>query len=220
MFNNKFINGLQENQIEKIRECPKGDLHNHISRGGNINDYLHYFGEKHIDLPSVFEGLDDMEKWYTENIKFRFTSEMYMKRIIWGFKQMQRDGIKLAIATFGLSELNEFESFEKFIEFIKKIKKQIIPDTVLIPELGLPSDCDIKSIVKLCTELFEVNFFKSIDVSGNEMSNPIRYLPVYESSILGRFPQSSTIRSLISSGFLLCSPRCAIHNCLTFGDAR
>jgi hypothetical protein len=31
----KFIKALENNNLDEVRKIPKGDLHNHITRGGN-----------------------------------------------------------------------------------------------------------------------------------------------------------------------------------------
>lgn len=180
MDNNYFIDGLREMRLDILEKCPKADLHNHASRGGNICDYLDYFGIETIWKPERFTSLNSMEKWYKENISFRFSPEFYPKRLEWAFNQIKRDGITLAIMTFGLAELELFKSFNDFMEIVNTLKDKIIPYTTVIPELGISSGCDVKQTVYNCEKIFEHNYFRSIDISGNEMIDPADYLPIYK----------------------------------------
>lgn len=175
-----FVNGLDEMQLDILEACPKADLHNHTSRGGNIRDYMKHFGLEHIDKPSRFSSFADMEAWYKNSIHMRFTNELYGQRIKWAFQQIKRDGITLAILTFGISEVKLFGSPHGFIDFINSLKNEIIPDVNVIPELGIPSNCDIEMTARFCKEVFECNYFKSVDISGIEIIEPLDFLRIYK----------------------------------------
>lgn len=176
----RFIKGLRNMRLDIIETCPKADLHNHTSRGGNVYDYMSYFRLNEMNKPSKFSSFDNMEKWYKDNMSIRFSNELYRQRIEWAFQQIKRDGIALAILTFGIAEIQLFESPCEFNNFVKLLKNTIIPNTNVIPELGIASDCNIKETAYYCAKIFECDYFRSIDVSGKEIVEPLNFLPIYK----------------------------------------
>ncbi len=49
-----FIKALESNDLNGIRNIPKSDLHNHASRGGNINYLSEYYKFTTKKVPSRY----------------------------------------------------------------------------------------------------------------------------------------------------------------------
>lgn len=67
-----FENCLKTNDNNGLRLFEKGDLHNHIARGGNITEFLKCFNLPNIRKPERFLSFDEMEQWYQNNIGYYF----------------------------------------------------------------------------------------------------------------------------------------------------
>ena len=66
---NQFLLALESQSLQLIKMSEKGDCHNHVSRGGSVQDYKKVFGIPEYEKPERFDGLDSMENWYSLNIR-------------------------------------------------------------------------------------------------------------------------------------------------------
>lgn len=113
----KFIKALESNDLNGIRNIPKSDLHNHASRGGNIN----YISEDYkftTKKTPKFKSLYEMNKWNSENIKpFIHGRTGYEKRIEAAFVQAKMDGVKVLDMCVDIGEVAEYDgSVEQMVE--------------------------------------------------------------------------------------------------------
>ena len=93
---NRFIDALQTESVDSLNKIPKGDRHNHISRGGNVNDYRVLFNIPEIERPAKFDGYIGMERWYRNNIRKYFDNSDYLVRIRLALQHLSSSGIKKA----------------------------------------------------------------------------------------------------------------------------
>ena len=77
---NLFINALERKDIDFILKIPKGDLHNHATRGGNISDIEEWAGVKIERLNHKFGDLNEMQTWYEKKgiVKPAFTFGIFL----------------------------------------------------------------------------------------------------------------------------------------------
>ena len=64
-----FIEGLMENNTEKLLLVPKSDLHNHSTKGCRREWLEEKIGRRLTKQPERFAGLDGMQEWFTTCIK-------------------------------------------------------------------------------------------------------------------------------------------------------
>jgi len=64
----KFISALKNIDIDKMRKVPKGDLHNHITRGGNKR-YIEEWAGVSIPKCPKLKDINDMNRWNAQYIK-------------------------------------------------------------------------------------------------------------------------------------------------------
>lgn len=177
MVKDDFILGLHQKSISQIQKIPKGDLHNHVARGGNIRDYRRQFLIPSYSRPTQFDGYEGMEKWYKENIRCFFDCSAYIYRIIFALQQLVRDGVTVCILTYGDQELGLFASINDFVEIQKALYIKYAPNVKIIPEFGLNSLSDIQKLD--IDRILKLDFFESIDIHGKEMINPADYRRIF-----------------------------------------
>ncbi|MEI7579772.1 MAG: adenosine deaminase [bacterium] len=156
-----FITALNNKDLASLASIPKSDLHNHSSRGGNLNDFNAYTS-KNIKSPANFDSLAEMQLWYDQNIKPNIDPNKLLEL---AFMQVNRDSIKLLHMSFGL---NNVINYQNYFNQIIDLKNKFAPDTILIPELRIGRDKDVYEVEKLFEEILTYNFFKSIDLSGED----------------------------------------------------
>lgn len=181
---NQFVSALESESLQKIRESEKGDFHNHISRGGNIKNFRKEFGIPEVEKPKKFNGYQGMESWYRENIRKYFDNSVYLDRIKLALQHMVSDGVKIAVITYGIDELNLFRSKAEFIAKQKELYYKYAPNIQLIPELGINTNDNLDEIEKDINTILKLHFFESIDIHGNEMTNPCVYKKIYSRAYL------------------------------------
>lgn len=179
MVKSSFTLALQNKSLEMIANVEKGDCHNHISRGGSIKRYREEFGIPKFEMPEVFDGYIGMEEWYKDNIRKFFDNTVYLSRIKWALQHMVSDGIKVAVITYGKEELDLFDSYVEFVEHQKVLFKEYAPNIHLIPELGINTNDRVDVIERKIIDILKLDFFKSIDIHGPEMTDPCIYKKIY-----------------------------------------
>ncbi|MTI71573.1 MAG: adenosine deaminase [Firmicutes bacterium] len=171
----KFIKALEANDLLELQKVNKSDLHNHGTRGGNIKYIEKCYGRSISRLKFKFKNLNEMQKWYTKNIKSVCIGTMgYEKRIEAAFTQARNDGVKVLSMSFGYDESIFYNySIEKWINVLKTIHKKIAPNVFFIPELGFERGIKGHRAMEILDMVSEYEYFKSIDLYGNEFSLPI-----------------------------------------------
>ncbi|WMM23934.1 hypothetical protein RBU61_13505 [Tissierella sp. MB52-C2] len=169
-----FIDALKRCDIESIKKIPKGDLHNHAPRGGNVRFIEKWAGVQILRLNQKFLDLGDMQRWYEKNIRYHCQGiDGYEVRIKGAFQQAKDDGVTKLVLSFGLGEEALYGSLPNFIKAISSIHKETAPEIEFIPELTFDRGSNVNSILHLCDEYFSMNFYKSIDICGNEFAQSI-----------------------------------------------
>lgn len=195
-----FIKALKENDLEKIKSLPKSDHHNHATRGGNIRDFI----SEPQRLPHKnFKSLEEMQLWYETNIKYLFKGKIgFINRLKSAFKQAKNDGVTTLSLSFGIGDINHFNNISDFIETIDKIQNEEAQEITFIPEISFSREHDIKLSEHVFDELLEYDFFKSIDLVGDDNLPVDQYKNIYKKgkrndftlkAHLGEFGNSQTI---------------------------
>lgn len=204
---NDFIAAIENNDIEALRKIPKSDLHNHGTRGGN-KKYIEEWTGKRIAEPSKFESLADMQIWYDVNIKPLCQGQLgFVKRIEAAFRQAVYDGIKVLCMSFGIGDSSNFNgSIKEYVEAIEKIHTKIAPDIRFIPEICFIRTNNINDIEREFDEILSIDYFKSIDIVGNDTESVDNFKEIYRrakknnmilKAHLGEFGDAHSIRRAI-----------------------
>ncbi|MBS7528773.1 adenosine deaminase [Fusibacter paucivorans] len=195
-----FSKALADKDYETLRTMPKSDLHNHATRGGNIRDFF-----DDVDLPKRdFTNLDEMQQWYDANIKYKFSGqEGFIARVESAFKQAQHDGIRRLALSFGIGDSIHFASLEAYFMAIRQLHQTIAPEIDFIPELCLGRTSNIEPVQDMFDEVIEYDFFKSIDLVGDDRDSVANYKSIYRKAKskgiilkahLGEFGDAESVR--------------------------
>lgn len=168
-----FIKALENNNIDEVRKVDKSDLHNHIARGGNKR-YIESWAGVHIPKCLKLKNLEEMNKWIAENIKSLCQGRLgYEKRVEAAFVQAKFDGVKVLHMSVGMGEENLYDnSVQNLVQAVKSIHEKFAPEVVFIPEIAFLSNVSPEEISEKLDEFLEQNYFKSIDMFGDEFVAP------------------------------------------------
>ena len=169
-----FIKALENNDLNKMRQIPKSDLHNHSTRGGNIK-YIEDWIGKSISRPtSKFKNLHDMQQWANLNINPIFRGRLgYEKRIEAAFIQAKNDGVKVLNMSIDSDAISYYAyQVENLVNSLKRIHHNVAPNVIFIPEIGFKTVTPIDVMSELLEIFLAQEYFKSIDIYGNEFSLP------------------------------------------------
>ena len=177
--NSLFKYALLNKKLDLLKQVHKTDLHNHSSRGANRKYFEEKYNIKFPDVPT-FKNIEDMNNWYNENIdKYTSGFEGFKDRIISMFIEVNSENVLFFSPMFCLSMKKYFDnSVEKYIEFIIEMKNKYAPNTVLLPELSLSRNEEIN--IKDIYEALSFDFFKSVDLMGDEKLGVDKFIPIYK----------------------------------------
>ena len=179
-----FIRALETHNLEKIMSIPKSDLHNHAPRGGNLKTIESHYGVTISPSINKFKNLDDMQLWYEKNVKIHCIGvKGYLKRIEAAFLQAKQDGVSVLSMSFGMGEESLFDhDIFKFISAIKDLHLSMAPDVKFIPEVCFSRSNEIISVQRYLDQILSYNFFKSIDLVGDDRMPVDAFKPVYRTA--------------------------------------
>ncbi|WP_438432729.1 hypothetical protein [Gorillibacterium sp. sgz500922] len=75
--------------------------------------------------------------------------------------------------SFGLEVIDFLGGIDNFIKTINVYHDVYAPETNFYPELSLGRECDVNEAYARMDEILEKKWFKSIDICGNELAQPI-----------------------------------------------
>lgn len=171
----RFTEAVMSHSLADVQKIPKSDLHNHAGRGGNIK-YIASWANITIEPPSAkFATLSDMQHWFVSHVKCHCPGlEGYLKRIEASFVQAAEDHIERLALSFDIDEIDALGGMESFIHTIDELHHHYSPHTQFLPELSLNSSSNVDTVSGRLDEILSYHWFKSIDISGNELAQPIK----------------------------------------------
>lgn len=153
----------------------KSDIHNHGSRGGNINYISKWANVEIIPPDKPFCEMAEMQQWFNDTIKRNCRGVAgYIKCLEAAFVQAHEDHIHILSMSFGLPGIDSLGGISNFINLINILHSSFAPETAFYPELALRREGNPDYIYGRLEEIFSSGWFKSIDVCGYEQAQPIR----------------------------------------------
>ena len=137
---NEFVSALKQGNLEKIRACPKSDLHNHFVLGGSRQYLRQMTGIKIEPVKRPLSSIDEMHAWNRENLGERFyTPEMRRLLIRAAFRQARDDGVAVLEIGEDVWGLGEFfhHDVDELVGAFTTTQKEIAPHTELRLQIGL-----------------------------------------------------------------------------------
>ena len=176
------MNNRRTEYLKRVQPLKKSDLHSHAGRGGNKKFLEEFYGVKIENPPERFSSLQHMQEWYVANIRDISCdkTEAAIKRWEAAFKQANEDNIEVLALSFGSDENAVVGGMRPFVELLTEMSQKYAPNTIFLPELSYLRGCDIDKAAQELDEILELNFFKSIDICGDEFAAPIEdFIPLY-----------------------------------------
>ncbi|XMB86798.1 adenosine deaminase [Mycoplasmatota bacterium WC44] len=182
MIKDDFMRALKLNDIEALKKIPKSDLHNHATRGGNIKYIMSDTDEILNSLPSKFKDLHEMQEWYNKKIKpYCRGRKGLIKRIEAAFLQAKDDGVTKLVLSFGVDDKVHFNNeLKEYVKCIGMLKEKIIPNVDFSPEICFVRTDNIVPVAKAFDEIISLDFFKSVDLVGDEAIPINNYEGIYK----------------------------------------
>lgn len=177
----KFSLGLINNDIDLLNQVAKSDLHCHADRGANRKDLEEEFNVT-FENPPVFSSIKEMDEWYDKHIE-RYASgfEGLVRRYKSMFQTAEKQNIKVFSPSFCLGRKKFFGgSVKEYINFIKNLQQQYAPNIEFLPELVLNRCHDITQLEEEFEEACKFDFFKSIDIIGDESLGTEKFKEIYK----------------------------------------
>ncbi|MBP3568215.1 MAG: adenosine deaminase [Lachnospiraceae bacterium] len=178
---NKFYEGLKENDVAKLLEVPKSDIHNHSSKGCRRVWLEERLGRKLPKPSERFNGLIGMQTWFTESIKpYCKGRDGIILRWEGAFAEAKRNNITRLAMSFGVPDIELVGGMDAFKALIGGFHQKYCPDTLFEPEITYASFCNVMQEADRIDPYISSGFFRSIDVCGGENVQPLEtFLPLY-----------------------------------------
>ena len=178
---NMFIEGLKNNDIEKLLKVPKSDIHNHSTKGCRRVWLEERLNRNFPKPPDRFGGLAGMQEWFTASIKpYCKDIEGIILRWEGAFAEAKRNNITRLAMNFGAAEIDFVGGMDTFKRIIEGFYREYCPNTVFEPEITYISACNVLQEAEKIDQYISSGFFKSIDVCGGENVQPFEaFLPLY-----------------------------------------
>jgi len=179
----RFIQGLEQGDLDLIRAVPKGDLHHHSVFGGRLS-YVECRLDVRIPLPPrIFQTFDELLQWslgtYLPHVATLERREIALEA---AFHQAAQDGIAVLATSFGAPMLEWFygDDVERERAAFERLHQAHAPQVDLRPMLGLNRAHDPEFLMRAVDVHTEDEFYVGIDLYGDEFARPIQELvPVF-----------------------------------------
>lgn len=179
-----FIDGLTSLDAEMVRSVPKSDLHNHAVFGGSQHDFESLTGKKVNKLKFQLKTFDDFSKWCDEQVSNHFRSkEGFLKRIESALITAKKDNITKLCFNIGVCSMKFFSSSNDLINNIELLRKKHFLGREFLPELCLDRQkATSKQYQHWFYDLLQSRYFKSIDLTGDELAPLEPIIPMYRAA--------------------------------------
>jgi adenosine deaminase len=177
-----FQDALTAGSIEALRKVPKSDLHNHAYAGGNREWVAGVTGRDIAPLDRPLNSMAEMQAWLDHQFGDIFAGpEGRLKAFEATLVQARHDGVTRLEVGEDVWAITLFDhDAARLTSRLAQIHARVAPNIEWIPQLGMSRHCAVSSLRKWLTPFLELGFYKTIDLSGNELSQPIEaFKPLY-----------------------------------------
>ncbi len=177
-----FKEGLEEEDLLKIRKVSKGDVHNHCGLGMRFSTFNYWAGGNVSKPPKKIDGLKGLDDYiFNETIKYINKKEDIAFLIEETVKEAVEDGVKVLETSIDCHELMRFTEKDEFFRIILNIKNKYNKYIDFRPEIGMPKGISYENLDKFLIPCIESGVFKSIDLYGDETKDDFeRYKDYYK----------------------------------------
>lgn len=176
-----FTEIIRSENISELIKIPKSDLHVHSTRGCNRKYFEELYSVKFNDVPK-FNNIKEMDMWYNNNLdQYTGGLEGFLIRLESLVKQNNEHNVIKFAPSFCLDMCKNFDgSLKKYIEYLQKLFKLYGKNIDILPELSIKRTDDLEQLEKEFNEVLKYNFFKSIDLMGDEKLGTSKFIELYK----------------------------------------
>ncbi len=173
---NTFQEALKNKDIKAIRESPKSDLHNHCLMGGKLRYMEKFYGKKIDRFRNAQKGIQSINDWIVNSYRPVFDKTgAFDQAIAASFLQAKSDGVTALEMSMdatipGLLNIPA----EKVISALQYYHKEIAPEIVFSPEIGLARNLPVRLLMASVEPYIGSRYFKSIDLYDDESAQPLQ----------------------------------------------
>jgi adenosine deaminase len=177
-----FQEALRIGGLEALRSIPKSDLHNHAFGGGNRAWIARMTGHDIAPLDHPLNSMAEMHEWVGGHIGPLFDGP---RGRLTAFEatlvQARYDGVTRLEVGEDVWAITLFDgSAARLTRELGDIHARAAPEIEWIPQLGMSRHCSVSSLTKWLKPFLELGIYKTIDLSGDELSQPIEaFKPLY-----------------------------------------
>ena len=171
----EFVEALEKNDIQAIRNIAKSDRHNHGFLGGRLEYFARQF-DINIEKPSsTLQGLEGMHAWIVEKFLPHFEgADGFEKAYEAAFFAAKQDGIAVLEMNIDVTHRSLYNgSVTTLINVLEEIHQRIAPEICFIPEIGFNRCSDVKELLDWFEPYLDAEYFQSIDLYAMESAQPI-----------------------------------------------
>ncbi len=175
-----FIEGLKENNLEKLKKVSKADIHNHIGLGMRFDTFNQYVGGKLKKPPRKINGLKGLDEYiFNESVIHIKNGKDIDFLIEASVKEAIEDHITILEASIDCHDLLYYKNPNELFQSIKKIQNKYKDQIDFRPELGMPKNITDDRLDSLLIPCIDSGIYQSLDLYGDEDINDFNRFKTY-----------------------------------------
>lgn len=177
--NETFQRALKAKDLDAIRGFPKTDLHNHGWAGADPLSVAKILGRKVAPLDRKLSSMDEMHAWAGGNFG-NIDPKLRPQLFEAAFVRAAQDGLVRFELGDDVWATTLDRSAENVTNILRRAHERGAPGVEWIPQLGMSRHCRIEDIRRWMEPFLELGFYRTLDLSGDEFSQPIEnFKPLY-----------------------------------------
>ncbi|MGC4121123.1 MAG: amidohydrolase family protein [Myxococcales bacterium] len=177
-----FTEALRAGDLARLRRVPKGDLHNHGTLGGALDDVRRLTGRDLRRPPATLDGIHGLMAWTRQNVHPIYeTLEGFEALVAAAFLQARRDGVRRLEMSIETSLLPRYPGGAGALtDAVRRKHREHAPEVEFLPELGLKRQLDPDLLLRYVEQFLETGYYRAVDLYGDELSRPPRaFQPIF-----------------------------------------
>jgi adenosine deaminase len=178
----EFVQALETRDLAALRRCPKADLHIHGIGGGDRTFLREKTGVDVIPVHGRLSSMAEMHA-FADGAFGRLFSGAPGRALAFAatFVQARNDGVtRIELGEDAWSLTLHGNSPVAIWTMLRDVHRAAAPSIEWIPQLGISRHCTIQNVERWVIPLLELGVFKTLDLTGDEMSQCIEnFKPIY-----------------------------------------
>ena len=170
-----FQTALVDGDLDALRRCPKGDLHNHAILGGDRRFLARRTGRDIAPLDHKLSSMAEMHAWTRDVVGGLFDGrEGRLLAFEATLVQARGDGVTRLEIGEDVWAIGLFDDLaEALTRRLQRLHATTAPAIEWIAQLGLSRHCPIAALERWLAPFLALGFYQTLDLSGDELAQPI-----------------------------------------------